>query len=555
LRRKVFILYLELNFFSCFPIFFTVHFLGKVPEFINARGIFMALIVLPALFARVSRIAVVMLLLLTGLSPSAVIALPKNSEISRIMNERRAIEQNLANLKLQLHEYQSKLNSTARKESRSFKALENIRTQILVLEKMIGENQNYLKKLDGDIDRLHNELQGNRQIYGRVSDDFRRTAVSAYKYGGDREIEHFFSAGSVSNALGRAQYMGFFSRAVRRNVDELQHVAVKLENSRVALEQSYQQKAEMVREQEQQLKSWSATKKEKEVVLDGLKKNKQEYLVQLTSVQKKRRQLQSRIESLILAEQRAIEAENERQRKILEARRLEARRREAQRLEFQRIEAGRQEARRLSEERLESQRLERDRIAAQKENAVAPESAPERLKRSKVLVKRAISKPEAPLQRSSEKQDAVALPEAGSVDLERVSADFDRSLRSLPWPVRNGVVAQKFGSVEDKDLKIVTTNNGIDISVPASTQVRAVSGGKVVQIAFLPTFGNIVIIRHPKSYLTVYANLGQLNVVKDDLIKSQQLLGIAGRQPDGNSVVHFEIWKGRVKQNPAKWLR
>ena len=123
--------------------------------------------------------------------------------------------------------------------------------------------------------------------------------------------------------------------------------------------------------------------------------------------------------------------------------------------------------------------------------------------------------------------------EEGSFDLERVSADFDNSLGSLPWPVRNGVVSQRFGSVQDKELKIVTTNNGIDISVPVNTQVRAVSGGKVAQIAFLPTFGNIVIIRHPKSYLTVYANLGQLNVVKNDLIKSQQLLGVSGKMLEG----------------------
>lgn len=514
----------------------------------------MTVIVPPAFFSQVLRIAAFLFLLSTGISFSGAIALPRNSEISRIMNERKAIEQNLTSLKFQLQEYQSKLNTTTRKESRSFRELENIRTQILVLDKMISENQNYLHQLDRDIDRLHNELQGNRQIYGRVSDDFRRTAVLAYKHGGNRDIEHFFSAGSVSKALARTQYMGYFSRAVSRNVNDLQRVAVKLENNRAALEQSYQQKAEMVREQEKQLKNWSATKKEKEVVLDALKKNKQEYQVQLASVQKKRRQLQSRIESLILAEQRAIEAENERRRKILEARRLEARRREMQRLEVRRIEAERLEARRLAAERLEKKRLERERIAGQKERSVTSASAPERVKRTRAMAKQSISKPEASVERSAEKQDAV-MPEPGSTDLERVSADFDQSLRSLPWPVRNGVVARKYGTVEDKDLKIVTTNNGIDISVPVSTQVRAVSGGKVVQIAFLPTFGNIVIIRHPKSYLTVYANLGQLNVTKDDLVKSQQLLGTAGRQADGNSVVHFEIWKGRVKQNPAKWLR
>ncbi len=88
----------------------------------------------------------------------------------------------------------------------------------------------------------------------------------------------------------------------------------------------------MVREQEQQLKTFSASKKEKEVVLERLKKTSRN-ISRSFAVQKKRRQLQSRIESLILAEQQAVEAEKERQRRKLEARRLEARRKEAQRLE------------------------------------------------------------------------------------------------------------------------------------------------------------------------------------------------------------------------------
>ena len=214
------------------------------------------------------RIAALLFLLLTGMSPSAVVALPKNSEISRITKERALVEQNLASLKLQLQQYQSKLRITTRKETRSFSVLENIRTQILVLEKMIGENQNYLKKLDRDIDHLHNEFQGNRRLYGRVSDDFRRIAVSAYKYDKNREVEHFFAAGSVSKALVSAQYIGFFSRAVGRHIDNLQQVALKLENSKLALEHSYQQKAEIVREQERQLKSWSESQKERIKKLD-----------------------------------------------------------------------------------------------------------------------------------------------------------------------------------------------------------------------------------------------------------------------------------------------
>jgi len=512
----------------------------------------MRCIVLRDLVDKVLRIIVVLLLLVGGMSLSTVAAPPVSSEISRIMKERATVEENLRSLKEQLKEYQSKLHTTTRKESQSFKALENIRRQILVLEGIISQNQSYLEKLDRDIDHLRGELQDNRQKYGRVSDDFRRTAVSVYKYGGNRDIEHLFSAGSVNNVLVRAQYMGFFSRAVRRHVDQLQQVAVELESNRLALEQSYKQKAEVVKEQERQLKSWSVSKKEKEVVLDKLKKNKQQYAAQLADVQKKRRQLQSRIESLIIAEQRAVEAEQERQRKIAEAQRLAA-----QRLEAQRLVKEQREAKRLERQRLEAQRREAQRMVATREKVSGRASVAEKKERKTETLK-----PEEEPQPSSvpptqapEKRSVDVVRTMDSPDLEKVSADFDKAYGSLPWPVRNGVVAQKFGTVEDKDLKIVTTNNGIDISVPANSPVRAVSGGKVVQIAFLPTFGNIVIIRHPKSYLTVYANLGQLQVAKEDLIKSQQLIGASGRMAEGGSVVHFEIWKGRVKQNPQKWLR
>ncbi|MBV5303001.1 MAG: peptidoglycan DD-metalloendopeptidase family protein [Chlorobium sp.] len=511
--------------------------------------------VLPNLVDRVLRIIVVVLLFVASMSSSTAAAPPVNSEISRIMRERTAVEENLRSLKQQLKEYQSKLNVTTRKESQSFKALENIRRQILVLERIISQNQSYLEKLDRDIDLLQRELQGNRQMYGKVSDDFRRTAVSVYKYGGNRDIEHLFSAGSVNNALVRTQYMGFFTRAVRRNVDQLQQVAAELENNRLTLEQSYKQKAAVVQEQERQLKSWSASKKEKEVVLDKLKKNKQEYAAQLADVQKKRQQLQSRIESLIIAEQRAMEAEQERQHKIAEAKRQAAKRLEAQRVAKEQREAKRMERQRLEAQRLEAQRREAQRTTSSREKVSGrPSVAEKKERRVEPVQPQEETLPSSPPP-APEKRRVEVVRTMDSPELEKVSADFDNAFGSLPWPVRNGVIAQKFGSVEDKDLKIVTTNNGIDISVPASTAVRAVSGGKVVQIAFLPTFGNIVIIRHPKSYLTVYANLGQLQVAKDDLIKSQQLIGVSGKMAEGGSVVHFEIWKGRVKQNPQKWLR
>ncbi|WP_242664366.1 peptidoglycan DD-metalloendopeptidase family protein [Chlorobium sp. N1] len=397
-------------------------------------------------------------------------------ELSRIKQERLEVERTLGKLKKELDLYQKKLNATKRQETSSLRRLKALQQKIATLGRLIGENQRYLTVLDRDIDRLQGQLRENRQAYGTLSQDFARTAVAVYKHGADRERQRVFSAPSVNEAIVRAHYMSFFARAVHGHADTLQNTAETLRRNQADLERSYRAKAETVRDQERQLKNYAASKTEKEAALEKIKKNRAAYTAKVLAARRKRRQLQGRIEALIKAEQRAIEAEAARRR-------------------------------------------------AASKSAPSPSGG-----------RRVPTPPDSP-------------------ELLRISADFDKALGQLPWPVSNGRVAQRFGSVTDQELKIVTTNNGIDIAVAAGSQVKAVSGGKVAQIAFMPTFGNIVIIRHPNSYLTVYANLGELRVAKNDLIRSQQLIGLSGKNPDGGSVVHFEIWKAGVKQNPEKWLR
>ncbi|MBM3423604.1 MAG: peptidoglycan DD-metalloendopeptidase family protein, partial [Chlorobi bacterium] len=296
----------------------------------------------------------------------------------------------------------------------------------------------------------------------------------------------------------------------------------QLENNQATLKKRFRQKAAVLKEQEQHLKSYARTRKEKELALVQLKKDKQQYSAQLETAKKQRQQIQSKIRNLVLAEQKAVAAEEARQKRLEEERR-------------------RAEAARLEQQRLEQQKLASGSTIQTPSASSAPKTPAAEAKT-------------APKQYAS-KQTPTVVPDYSSKEIERVSADFNKAYGMLPWPVRGGVVSKRFGTSEDSDLKIVSTNNGIDISVPVGTPVRAVSGGKVVQIAYLPTFGNIVIVRHPDSFLTVYANLGSLNVAKNDIIKSQQLIGVSGKMPEGGSVVHFEIWKGTVKQNPERWLR
>lgn len=486
-------------------------------------------------------------------------------EMSRIVQERNRVETNLKELKKQLAEYQVKLSKTKKDEASSLKALNNIRSQILVFERLIGENQAYLNSLDRQIESLSQELDVNRENYGRVSSDFSRLAVAAYKHGGDRNAETLLSSGSMNDAVVRARYMGFLSQSVKYKVNDLQSSAERIQTAQAELQESYRLKEAALKAQQVQLKEFASKKREKETVLSTIKQDRSTYIARITEVRRKQRELQSKIESLIMAEQAIIQREQERARQLAlqrqrarQARIAEARRLAAERQRQQATASRSQLQNKLAELR---KNQARPGVARPTEpggttprtkvpEAVVPPSKPPETGAAR-LPETVPAEERATLR--EEPMPAVVDPE--EVALERVSVDFDRAAGRLPWPVGNGVVVRHFGTSRDKDLNIVTSSNGIDISVPVNSAVRTVSGGKVAQIAYLPTFGNVVIIRHPKSYLTVYANLTRVSVAKGDVIRSGQTLGASGAMPEGGSLVHFEIWKGKVKQNPEKWLR
>lgn len=133
------------------------------------------------------------------------------------------------------------------------------------------------------------------------------------------------------------------------------------------------------------------------------------------------------------------------------------------------------------------------------------------------------------------------------------SSGFSTNKGKLPWPVVNGVIVKHFGKQPHPTLKRVEiTNNGIDIQTHANAKVRAVFKGIVVGKQFIPGYDNMLIVKHG-DYYTVYSNLKEVLVKKDEVVKTRQVIGIASQK--GNiSQVHFEVWKDKERLNPARWI-
>ncbi len=144
-------------------------------------------------------------------------------------------------------------------------------------------------------------------------------------------------------------------------------------------------------------------------------------------------------------------------------------------------------------------------------------------------------------------EETTAAPAAG--------ADFGKMRGRLAWPVR-GTVVRPFGKHPHPSLpQVMIENNGIDIRSAQGSTVRAVYDGIVVATSFVPGSNYMVLLSHGTWY-TVYANLEDVVVEKDQQVKGGQPLGKVATNPaSGAAILHFEIWKGKEKQNPARWLQ
>lgn len=144
------------------------------------------------------------------------------------------------------------------------------------------------------------------------------------------------------------------------------------------------------------------------------------------------------------------------------------------------------------------------------------------------------------------------LGRAPAIAREPVST-FGQKRGRLQWPVQSGKITLRFGNHVHPVLKTVTENTGIDISVREGSDVFAVAEGEVSVIKFIPGYGNVMIVNHYGGYRTVYAHLSDIFVSEQQRVREGDTIARSGESISG-SLLHFEIWKDRDKQNPETWL-
>jgi lipoprotein NlpD len=113
------------------------------------------------------------------------------------------------------------------------------------------------------------------------------------------------------------------------------------------------------------------------------------------------------------------------------------------------------------------------------------------------------------------------------------------------WPAK-GKVVTSFSKSGGK---------GIDIAGKLGQPILAASGGHVVYSGSgVIGYGQLIIVKHNKRYLSAYAHNNKILVKEGDTVKGGQRIAEMGRSGSNRAMLHFEIRRDGKPIDPMRYL-
>lgn len=135
------------------------------------------------------------------------------------------------------------------------------------------------------------------------------------------------------------------------------------------------------------------------------------------------------------------------------------------------------------------------------------------------------------------------------------SKSTQQKTQTVRWPKSVRWTRPTKGKVVKKFNRSRNDAKGVEYKGKRGDAVVAAADGKVVYSGSgLINYGNLVIIKHNKTYLSAYAYNRKLLVNEGDIVKAGQKVAEMGNKDKQSPRLHFEIRKNGKPVDPLKYL-
>ena len=506
--------------------------------------------------------------------------------------KKEQLQKQNAELKKQIAAINANLAKTQQESKLSIAYLNDVDKKIQLREKVYINTQKEKKLIEDDIYLRQLEINRQNKELAVLRKNYAEVLVKAYKNKGvQNKVTFILSSKNLGEALRRVQYLKDYSDYQDKKAAEISDAAKKLQQSVALRQRSVRDKEVLLTNQQKDLVTIEAEKKQKENLLQEFKKNEVQLTAELKQKQQESKKLEAQIRSIIAEEIRIAKAKEE-----------ERKREEAEKIRLAKIAAEKEKARIEAENkaRLEALALEKKRAdeEAKRLKDIADKKAAEEAERAKIAAaadakkledarktadaekaeaRRLAAAKEAAdaAAKAKEAADKAAAARAAEATLAKKNEDDKKAAETkamtnfgVSTAVGNnfaanrgrmgmpayGTITHRFGRQPHPVFKnIVEENNGIKIAVTKGTIAKCIAPGTVSRIVASGDGSKMVFVKHG-DYFTIYANLSTTMVSANQQVSAGTSIGAVGEDFDGTYTLDFQIWNGTNPVDPLSWV-
>lgn len=438
--------------------------------------------------------------------------------------------------------------------------LGKLQAQISDGEKKLTDSRREVERLTKRIGDLESSIAGNEKELERMRSEYLKAVKKMrLRKNSNSTLAFIFAADNFKEALRRMRYLRQFSDWRQKTSGDITDKMDALKREKQSLQTTVSQKEKALAEQTLTQQGLQKQYNQQDALVGKLKANGSALRSHLAKKQSEANALKNQIASLIAQEQQKEEARRAEARRQADA---EAKRR----AEAEAAKSAAAEPKQQTDAKDKQQPEKEDKKSAKSKKESDPKKDSQSKKdtenrdyaeaRKRKPRSKDAANTEQPVK--SSEQPAKTTEQPTQKPKPKADSGFAGMKGSLPRPVEGAfVVTSPFGRHSLPDMPDVEYDNpGVDAEVAKGASARAVFDGKVTGVYKIPGYETVVIVSHG-DYYTVYGNIETVTVKVGDSVKQGQNLGRLATEEDddSHSLIHFEVWHNREKQNPMSWVR
>ncbi|MFN1834881.1 murein hydrolase activator EnvC [Balneola sp. MJW-20] len=261
------------------------------------------------------------LILITGLNSGLnAQTYEEKMQIIREEQERKRAEINM--LEARIRTFQNKVNQTEEEYDKIYKQYQNLNNLIALQDDKIRSLEEEQMQIMTEISLNEEEIEMREAELQELIRNYKEIILYAYKNGRSSNLELLLTSESLNQMVVRSFYLKKFEEQKNKQAEVIRNRKEELSEVRQLLEFSHEKNQEIISEIQEEKTELGDQRKRQARTVESLQEERTKILADLRNARLAKENLDNVMNDLIADERSARDAENERLRKLAEARQI-----------------------------------------------------------------------------------------------------------------------------------------------------------------------------------------------------------------------------------------